>query len=96
MSYIQGPLPPTGPDPIQPRTTQAEPPERVSRTEPQDSVSISEIARWKERLSRVPEVRESLVAAVRAEIEAGTYDTIDKVRVAAEKLLAELKEEGIL
>lgn len=57
---------------------------------------ISEIARLKAKLAALPDVRESLIARVTAEIEAGTYDTIDKVRIAAERLLAELREDGVL
>ena len=97
MTPIQGPTPPMGPEPIQPhRINGTGPVQRTDSGDPQDRVSISEVARWKAKLAAVPEIREELVNAVRAEIEAGTYDTIDKIHVAAERLLAELKEDGVL
>jgi len=74
-------------------------PEPAAKTDPvqgQDRVEISEVARWKAKLAEIPAVRETLVAAIRAEIEAGSYETEDKIRIAAERLLAELREEGAL
>ena len=96
MTYIQGPIPPSGPEAVSSRIVRAEPPTPAPRAAAEDSVQISEIARLKAKLAAVPEVRQELVERVRAEIEAGSYDTIDKVTSAAEKLLAELKEDGIL
>jgi hypothetical protein len=54
------------------------------------------MARLKAKLAQTPDVRQDLVDRVRAEIENGTYDTIEKVRAAAERLLAELREDGFL
>ena len=96
MTPIQGPTPLSGPDPIPPRVNSAPPVRQVDRGDPQDQVTISDMARLKAKLAAVPEIREELVNAVRAEIEAGTYDTLEKVQLAAEKLLAELKEDGVL
>ena len=96
MTYIQGPTPPMGPDPIQPLVNGAGPVQKSEAGEPQDQVNISEVARWKAKLAETPAIRQELVDAVRAEIEAGSYDTIDKIQVAAEKLLDELKEDGFI
>ena len=96
MTYIQGPIPPSGPEAVTNRYIRPEPPQAPDRGSPQDKVQISELARLKAKLATVPELREDLVNRVKAEIEAGTYDTIDKVQIAAEKLLAELREDGIL
>lgn len=74
-----------------PRIEQAS---NVSSTERQDRVEISDAARWKAKLAEVSPMRDELVESVRAQIEAGTYETDAKIRVAAEKLLADLKEEG--
>jgi anti-sigma28 factor (negative regulator of flagellin synthesis) len=74
-----------------PRIEQAS---NVSSTERQDRVEISDVARWKAKLAEVSPMRDELVESVRAQIEAGTYETDAKIRVAAERLLADLKEEG--
>jgi len=96
MTYIQGPIPPSGPESVVGRLSKTQAAAPPGRAEPRDVVSISEIARLKAKLAQVPEVRQELVDRIRSEIEAGSYDTIDKVQAAAEKLLAELKEEGFL
>ena len=96
MTYIQGPIPPSGPEAVSSRIVRAEPTKPAPRAVGEDTVQISEMARLKAKLAAAPEIRQELVARVRAEIEAGSYDTIDKVKTAAEKLLAELKEDGIL
>ncbi len=96
MTYIQGPIPPSGPGGIPPNVSGAEPAQPAERPARSDSVVISEIARLKAKLAEAPSVRQELVDRVKAEIENGTYDTIDKVRQAAERLLAELREDGIL
>ena len=96
MTYIQGPIPPSGPGSIPPRVAGAEPAKPAEKPDRHDTVAISEIARLKAKLAEVPEIRQELIDRVKAEIEAGSYDTIDTVRAAAEKLLAELREDGIL
>ena len=40
-----------------------------------------------------PEVRQELVARIREEIEAGTYDTAEKFEAALERLTTQLDEE---
>ncbi len=98
MTYIQGPIPPSGPEAPRSRREVVRPtdqkPQQVDPKARRDTVSISEIARLKAKLASLPEVRHDLVERIRAEIEAGTYDTIEKVHKAAERLLQELKEEG--
>ena len=96
MPYVQGPTPLSGPEKIAARIARAEPVSDVESAERQDRVEISEVARWKAKLAEVPSIREDLVEAVRAQIEAGTYETDEKMRIAAERLLADLKEEGAL
>jgi len=98
MTYIQGPIPPSGPEAARSKPeisrAGAERLRKTHRTEQGDVISISEIARLKAKLASIPEVRHELIERIRAEIEAGTYDTIEKVQKAAERLLEELKEEG--
>jgi len=40
-----------------------------------------------------PEVRQELVARIRQEIQAGTYDTVEKFEAALERLTAQLDDE---
>jgi negative regulator of flagellin synthesis FlgM len=53
-------------------------------------VEISNAAKLAARVDQIPEVRTELVERVRAEIAAGTYETSEKIEIAANKLLDEL------
>jgi negative regulator of flagellin synthesis FlgM len=70
-------------------------PVRTSR--PSDKVEISERARLLSRMAELPPIRAELVARVKAEIAAGTYDDknspafADKLDGAARGLLADLR-----
>lgn len=55
-----------------------------------DRVEVSEQARLLGQLSELPEVREDLVARVKAEIAAGTYITDEKISGAVDSLLEDL------
>ena len=55
-----------------------------------DVVEISNAAKLAARVDQIPEVRTELVERVRAEIAAGTYETSEKIEIAANKLLDEL------
>jgi negative regulator of flagellin synthesis FlgM len=55
-----------------------------------DVVEISNAAKLSARIDQIPEVRAELVERVRAEIAAGTYETPEKIDIAAAKLLDEL------
>lgn len=63
---------------------------RVARGE--DRVELSDEARYLQKLIEVPPVREDLVARVRAQIEAGTYDTPDRMNQALDALLDDLHD----
>ena len=70
---------------------QSSSPSRVSRSG--DLVDLSaDAARYLERLRQVPAIREELVSGVRAEIEAGTYDTAERFDAAVESLLRDLSD----
>ena len=94
MPYVQGPGPAQGPKPVTPRANTIENVKRTGGDDPRDEVQISELARLKAKLAELPDIREDLVAAIREEIENGTYDTSDKVDEAVEKIYQELKSEG--
>jgi anti-sigma28 factor (negative regulator of flagellin synthesis) len=63
---------------------------RADSAEPGDRVEISRMADLLGRMQELPDVRTSLVARIRAEIEAGTYTTDDKIDVTVDRLLADL------
>lgn len=60
------------------------PPDRTN-----DQVELSVQSQFLAKLADMPDVRQELVGHVRAEIEAGTYDTLEKV----DQLLDELAQD---
>ena len=57
-----------------------------------DRVELSENARLLSKLKELPEVREGLVNSVRAQIEAGNYDTPERFDTAINALIDDLNE----
>lgn len=57
-----------------------------------DSVEISEVAQLMGKLRSLPEVREDVVSLVRQQIEAGTYETPQRIERTVEILLDELDD----
>jgi len=55
-----------------------------------DTVEVSHVARLTAAVHELPDVRADLVARVKAEIAAGTYETPDRLDVALEHLLDEM------
>jgi len=55
-----------------------------------DTMEISNVARLTAAVHELPDVRADLVARVKAEIAAGTYETQDRLDVALERLLDEM------
>jgi negative regulator of flagellin synthesis FlgM len=55
-----------------------------------DTVEISSQADAASRLSEIPDIRHDRVAAIKAQIQAGTYETADKLDAALEALLDEI------
>ena len=51
------------------------------------------IDEWIEQARRLPRVRMDLIRRVRAEIEAGTYETPERIDAAIDRLLDELGDE---
>ena len=56
-----------------------------------DSVELSDHARLLDRIRSMPEVRVDLVERVRQAIADGTYETDEKLDVAVERLLEEIR-----
>lgn len=58
----------------------------------EDSVEISDLASFLSRLAELPEARARRIVDVRNAIQNETYETTDKLDIAAERLLAALSE----
>ncbi|MBI4586690.1 MAG: flagellar biosynthesis anti-sigma factor FlgM [Planctomycetes bacterium] len=55
-----------------------------------DRVEISDLARFKALLKEVPEVRLDRIEEIRAQIDAGIYETPDRIAITVDKILEEL------
>jgi negative regulator of flagellin synthesis FlgM len=55
-----------------------------------DVVEISSAARLAAKIHEVPEVRSELVQRVKSEIEAGTYETPERLEIAVNRLMEDL------
>ena len=66
------------------------PPSAPRAARPDDKVELSLKAQLLSKLAELPEVREDLVERVRAEIDAGTYDTPDKIDALVDELALDL------
>jgi anti-sigma28 factor (negative regulator of flagellin synthesis) len=78
-----------------PQTVHA--PHRISATRPEislepavDQIDISPEAELVSRINDLPEVRADRIAEIRHQIEAGIYETDDKLNVAVGRLLDEI------
>ena len=88
MANICGINPASGPQPIQPNSV-AKPPQAGKIPPAADSVEISLEAQVASKIAEIPEIRADLVAQVKAQIQAGTYETPDKLDAAIANLLEE-------
>ena len=93
MNHVNGVQPPWAPKPVEPTDSvvpnlPAHAPGGVS-----DVVEISTAAALAAKVQEIPDVRADLVARVKREIEAGTYETPERIEAAVEKLLNDLFPE---
>lgn len=72
------------------RTSLVEAPPLSDSFSPVDQLDISQEADLASRLQDVPGIRADRVAAIRAQIEAGVYETDDKLNRAVSRLLDEI------
>lgn len=88
---VNGPGPVSGNTPI----NRSEPaggsskPEALRPATPRDEVEISEVSRMFDQLSQSPAVRAERLAQIKAEIDAGTYETPEKLEAALSKLFSD-------
>ncbi len=90
MTNIDGiqPVPPTGP--IQPPQGPVAPHGNAAAGWINDVVDISTAAILAARIHEVPDIRTDLVQRLRREIEAGTYETEERIDVTVDRLMDEL------
>ena len=65
-------------------------PESAKSLSPRDEVTISKASQMFDRLSQSSEVRAERLARIKAEIDAETYDTPEKMEAALSKLFGEV------
>lgn len=85
-TYVHGPQSMNAPH----RTTAPQPAARSGATTGADQLDISREADIASRLRDIPDIRADRVAELRAAIEAGTYETPDKLETAVSRLLNEI------
>jgi len=88
---IRGPARPGGAEPI--RSSETLRPKAIKGTasaSKADRVEISEMAVFLEKLSRLPDIRQDKVDAVKAALANGTYETPEKLYKAIDALLEDL------
>jgi negative regulator of flagellin synthesis FlgM len=89
---IHGPFSLHGAHPINAphRAAAPRPAETTGPATPTDQLDISREAELISQLRDIPDIRAARVAHIRAQIEAGTYETADKLELAVEHLLNEI------
>lgn len=89
---VYGPAHLHGPQPIgAPHMTRAPQPASPSSGAPiQDELQLSSEAQWIDKVHQLPDIRQELVARLRAEIAAGTYETDEKLDITVGRLLDEI------
>lgn len=60
-------------------------------TSPKDEVEISAVGKMLDDASRTPGIREQRLAQIKAAIEAGTYETPEKLELALNRMVEQLK-----
>lgn len=92
---VNGIQPTGGSSPINPLKgpTEVKPGEAASALAPQDEVQISSVGKMLDDISRTPGIREERIAQIKAEIEAGTYDTPEKLELALSRMLDQIAAE---
>ena len=60
-------------------------------TSPKDEVEISAVSKMLDDASRTPGIREQRLAEIKAAIEAGTYETPEKLELALNRMVEQLK-----
>ena len=88
---VNGPASVSGAYPVKPGVPVTEPHKtgKTASVTPRDEVQISSVAKMYDQLNRSPEIRAERLARIKAEIEAGTYDSPERLESALLKLMQE-------
>ncbi len=83
-----------GPSPIQSykKTGKAVQQQEVQKPQRKDAAEISSHSVMMAKLKQTPEVRQEKIDSIKAQIDAGTYDTDDRLKGAVDKLFGEISE----
>ncbi|MCP4378845.1 MAG: flagellar biosynthesis anti-sigma factor FlgM [bacterium] len=87
--YVNGVNPPTVPQSVEPITTVAHDGGSSVLPPTGDVIEISTVAKLAAQVHTVPEVRVDLVNRVRSEIEAGTYETQERIDMTVDRIMNE-------
>jgi len=95
---VSGPGSIQGSFPIKPtQSPSTAPVEKSAETKPistEDKVEISSAGKMLENLNQSSEVRAERLAQIKLAIEAGEYDTPEKLELALRQMIAEVESEG--
>ena len=82
-----------GPQPIYPRLAAfgVDAGQTVHAGTPRDHVEISPLGQMLDGISQLPEIRYEKVEELRAQLATGSYETTDKLELAIDRLLDELR-----
>jgi negative regulator of flagellin synthesis FlgM len=72
----------------------SEKPAAATPAAPRDEVEISSLGRMLDDASRTPGVREQRLAQIKAAIEAGTYETPEKLQLALDRMLDQIGRDN--
>jgi negative regulator of flagellin synthesis FlgM len=87
LSSASPPSPISRPD----STPGVEKPQAAGPVSPKDEVEISSVGKMLDDASRMPGIREQRLAEIKAAIEAGTYETPEKLELALARMVEQLK-----
>ncbi|MCE9604804.1 MAG: flagellar biosynthesis anti-sigma factor FlgM [Planctomycetia bacterium] len=73
-----------------PHSRKIDAPQTTSSAQPQDEVQISSAASFIDQVHQVPDIRQDRVAAIKAAIADGTYETSGKLDAALNAFLDEI------
>lgn len=87
--YVNGVNPPIPSQSVEPVTAVVRDGGSAALPPAGDVVEISAVAKLAAQVHAVPDVRVDLVTRVKAEIEAGTYETQERIDVTVDRLMGE-------
>ena len=70
-----------------------EEPQAAGLASPKDEVEISAMGKMLDDASRTPGIREQRLAEIKAAIEAGTYESPEKLELAVNRMVEQLKSD---